>query len=71
MAMPSAHEMRTLPLTMQSQHVPILRYLARKVGGYDGETNLDKFTVDAVTAAYEDWRVCSARVPPRAALSGC
>jgi glutathione S-transferase len=39
------------------QHLPILRYFAREVGGYDGETNLEKYIVDAVGDIYIDWRV--------------
>ena len=40
-----------------SQHIPILRYLARSAGGYDGISNYDKFLVDAVADVYVDWRV--------------
>ncbi|KIW82037.1 hypothetical protein Z517_05064 [Fonsecaea pedrosoi CBS 271.37] len=39
-----------------SQHVPILRYLARSVGAYDGTTNYEKWLVDAVSDTYIDWR---------------
>ncbi|KAK0390532.1 hypothetical protein NLU13_0036 [Sarocladium strictum] len=39
-----------------SQHVPILRYLSRRAGGYDGETNYEKFIVDAVSDVYVDYR---------------
>ncbi|KAJ0421732.1 hypothetical protein BJY00DRAFT_103694 [Aspergillus carlsbadensis] len=40
-----------------TQHLPILRYFAREVGGYDGETNWEKYIVDAVGDIYVDWRV--------------
>jgi hypothetical protein len=33
------------------QHLSILRYLSRSVGGYDGETNYEKYVVDAVSDA--------------------
>jgi glutathione S-transferase len=39
-----------------SQHLPILRYLSRRAGGYDGETNYEKFIVDAVSDVYIDYR---------------
>ncbi|KAJ5590222.1 glutathione S-transferase [Penicillium hetheringtonii] len=39
-----------------TQHIPILRYLARELGSYDGETNWDKYVVDAVSDIYVDWR---------------
>ncbi|KAL1972891.1 hypothetical protein VTN31DRAFT_6433 [Thermomyces dupontii] len=39
-----------------SQHIPILRYFARKLGRYDGETNWEKYLVDAVADIYIDWR---------------
>lgn len=39
-----------------SQHLPILRYLSRRAGSYDGETNFDQFLVDAVSDVYVDWR---------------
>lgn len=42
--------------TILNQHVPILRYLARDTGRYDGETNHEKFQVDAVADNYIDWR---------------
>ncbi|KAJ5464945.1 uncharacterized protein N7458_000631 [Penicillium daleae] len=38
------------------QHIPILRYLARDLGRYDGETNAEKYLVDAVSDIYIDWR---------------
>ncbi|KAI7761046.1 hypothetical protein LZL87_011451 [Fusarium oxysporum] len=38
-------------------HVPILRYLSRELGAYDGTTNDDKYLVDLVTDIYVDWRV--------------
>ncbi|KOC10116.1 putative glutathione S-transferase [Aspergillus flavus AF70] len=39
-----------------SQHIPILRFFARDLGRYDGETNAEKFLVDAVSDIYIDWR---------------
>ncbi|KAL2800263.1 hypothetical protein BJX66DRAFT_332406 [Aspergillus keveii] len=39
-----------------TQHLPILRYFAREIGGYDGETNFEKYIVDAVGDIYIDWR---------------
>ncbi|KAH0490738.1 hypothetical protein TgHK011_002194 [Trichoderma gracile] len=39
-----------------NQHISILRYLARDLGSYDGETNYEKFQVDAVADVYNDWR---------------
>ena len=39
------------------KHIPILRYLARDLGRYDGETNAEKYFVDAVADIYIDWRV--------------
>ncbi|TPX07178.1 uncharacterized protein E0L32_010881 [Thyridium curvatum] len=42
--------------TVLTQHVPTLRYLARDLGRYDGETNLEKYLVDAVADVYIDWR---------------
>ncbi|KAL5359569.1 hypothetical protein BJX96DRAFT_148689 [Aspergillus floccosus] len=39
-----------------TQHIPILRYLARELGAYDGETSYDKYIVDAVADIYIDWR---------------
>ncbi|KAJ4251454.1 hypothetical protein NW762_011437 [Fusarium torreyae] len=39
-----------------TQHVPILRFLARDLGKYDGQTNEDKYLADAVTDLYIDWR---------------
>ncbi|KAJ3537608.1 hypothetical protein NM208_g4449 [Fusarium decemcellulare] len=39
-----------------TQHIPTLRYLARELGQYDGETSLEKYTVDAVADVYIDWR---------------
>ncbi|KAL7943869.1 hypothetical protein V8C42DRAFT_91766 [Trichoderma barbatum] len=38
------------------QHLSILRYLSRRVGAYDGETNYEKYLVDAVADIYNDWR---------------
>jgi hypothetical protein len=39
------------------QHIPILRYLSRELGAYDGETSWEKYLVDAVADIYIDWRV--------------
>ncbi|PHH83250.1 hypothetical protein CDD82_2670 [Ophiocordyceps australis] len=39
-----------------SQHIPILRYLARQLGSYDGDSSFDKYIVDAVADIYIDWR---------------
>ncbi|KAL4735375.1 glutathione S-transferase [Aspergillus similis] len=39
-----------------TQHVPTLRFLARELGAYDGETSHEKYTVDAVADIYIDWR---------------
>ncbi|KAL4863889.1 hypothetical protein BDV12DRAFT_176968 [Aspergillus spectabilis] len=39
-----------------TQHIPTLRYLARELGAYDGETSYDKYIVDAVADIYIDWR---------------
>ncbi|KAJ5753557.1 uncharacterized protein N7511_007710 [Penicillium nucicola] len=39
-----------------TQHLPILRYLARELGSYDGETNQEKYAVDVVADIYSDWR---------------
>lgn len=38
------------------QHISMLRYLARELGSYDGETSLEKYIVDAVSDLYIDWR---------------
>lgn len=40
-----------------TQHIPILRFFARELGRYDGDTNVEKFEVDAVSDIYIDWRV--------------
>lgn len=42
-----------------TQHIPILRFFARELGRYDGQTNAEKFVVDAVSDIYNDWRVSS------------
>lgn len=42
---------------MEEQHIPILRYLSRELGAYDGTTNWEKYLVDAVSDIYVDWRV--------------
>ncbi|GAB1192540.1 hypothetical protein APSETT444_001732 [Aspergillus pseudonomiae] len=39
-----------------TQHLPILRYLARELGEYDGNTSLEKYLLDAVADVYTDWR---------------
>ncbi|KAL5043913.1 hypothetical protein BDW71DRAFT_187274 [Aspergillus fruticulosus] len=39
-----------------TQHIPTLRYLARELGAYDGETSYEKYIVDAVADIYIDWR---------------
>ncbi|KGO76967.1 Glutathione S-transferase/chloride channel, C-terminal [Penicillium italicum] len=39
-----------------TQHIPILRYLSRELGAYDGTTNWEKYLVDAVADIYIDWR---------------
>ncbi|GAD93155.1 hypothetical protein PVAR5_1761 [Paecilomyces variotii No. 5] len=39
-----------------TQHIPTLRYLARELGSYDGETNRERYLVDAVSDIYIDWR---------------
>ncbi|GKZ16507.1 hypothetical protein AbraIFM66951_000262 [Aspergillus brasiliensis] len=39
-----------------TQHIPILRYLSRDLGRYDGETSWEKYIVDAVADIYIDWR---------------
>jgi glutathione S-transferase len=44
-----------------TQHIPILRFFARDLGRYDGETNVEKFAVDAVSDIYIDWRVSICR----------
>ncbi|RJE25708.1 hypothetical protein PHISCL_01971 [Aspergillus sclerotialis] len=45
-----------VPGLILSQHIPILRFFARDLGRYDGETNAEKFIVDAVSDIYIDWR---------------
>ncbi|KAE8557310.1 hypothetical protein EYB25_002017 [Talaromyces marneffei] len=42
--------------TILTQHIPILRYLARELNDYDGQTSLEKWVVDAVSDIYIDWR---------------
>ncbi|KAF5685934.1 tol [Fusarium circinatum] len=39
-----------------TQHIPTLRFLSRDLGKYDGQTNEDKYLVDAVSDIYVDWR---------------
>ncbi|KAJ4264522.1 hypothetical protein NW762_005724 [Fusarium torreyae] len=38
-------------------HIPILRFLSRDLGRYDGITSEDKYLVDLVSDIYVDWRV--------------
>lgn len=47
---------------MEEQHIPILRYLSRDLGAYDGNTNWEKYLVDAVADIYIDWRVRVQRI---------
>ncbi|CAG8909084.1 unnamed protein product [Penicillium egyptiacum] len=42
--------------SVYTQHIPTLRYFARELGAYDGETNQEKYIVDAVADLYVDWR---------------
>ncbi|KAL4880769.1 glutathione S-transferase [Aspergillus karnatakaensis] len=42
--------------SIYTQHIPTLRYLARELNSYDGETNQEKYLVDAVADIYIDWR---------------
>ncbi|CAG1974793.1 hypothetical protein QX201_010104 [Fusarium graminearum] len=37
-------------------HVPILRYLSRDLGRYEGQSNEDKYLTDLVSDIYVDWR---------------
>ncbi|KAL3439680.1 glutathione S-transferase [Aspergillus tetrazonus] len=39
-----------------TQHIPTLRFLARELDAYDGETSHEKYIVDAVADIYIDWR---------------
>ncbi|KAH6894709.1 glutathione S-transferase [Thelonectria olida] len=39
-----------------TQHIPMLRFLSRELGRYDGETSHEKYQVDAVADLYIDWR---------------
>ncbi|KAJ4138430.1 hypothetical protein NW768_002262 [Fusarium equiseti] len=39
-----------------TNHVPILRYLSRDLGRYDGQTSEDKYLTDLVSDIYIDWR---------------
>ncbi|KAL4927666.1 glutathione S-transferase [Aspergillus undulatus] len=39
-----------------TQHIPTLRFFARELGAYDGETNKEKYIVDSVADIYIDWR---------------
>ncbi|CEI62384.1 unnamed protein product [Fusarium venenatum] len=38
------------------QHIPILRFLSRELGKYDGQTSQDKYLVDAMADIYIEWR---------------
>ncbi|KAL4943226.1 hypothetical protein BDV06DRAFT_190526 [Aspergillus oleicola] len=42
--------------SIYTQHIPILRFLARELNAYDGETSKEKYIVDAVSDLYIDWR---------------
>lgn len=37
-----------------TQHIPTLRFFARELGRYNGETNAEEFLVDAVSDIYID-----------------
>ncbi|KAJ3025481.1 UNVERIFIED_CONTAM: hypothetical protein HDU68_007093 [Siphonaria sp. JEL0065] len=39
-----------------TQHIPILRYLSKRVGKYGGSTDEESFKVDQVSDVYIDWR---------------
>ncbi|KAF5657684.1 glutathione s-transferase p 10 [Fusarium heterosporum] len=39
-----------------NQHIPTLRFLSRDLGKYEGQTNEDKYVVDAVSDIYIGWR---------------
>ncbi|KAI1069124.1 hypothetical protein LB507_006315 [Fusarium sp. FIESC RH6] len=39
-----------------TNHIPILRYLSRDLGRYDGQTSEDKYLTDLVSDIYVDWR---------------
>ncbi|KIW52037.1 hypothetical protein PV05_07710 [Exophiala xenobiotica] len=39
-----------------SQHIPLLRYLSRSAGNYDGSSSYDNWLADAVSDIYVDWR---------------
>ncbi|CAG7554631.1 unnamed protein product [Fusarium equiseti] len=39
-----------------TNHIPILRYLSRDLGQYDGQTSEDKYLTDLVSDIYVDWR---------------
>ncbi|KAI8607510.1 hypothetical protein BC830DRAFT_1158634, partial [Chytriomyces sp. MP71] len=39
-----------------TQHIPILRFLSRKLGKYGGSTEDDVYLLDAVSDLYVDWR---------------
>ncbi|EIT81621.1 hypothetical protein AO1008_02452 [Aspergillus oryzae 100-8] len=41
----------------RGEHLAILRYLARELGEYDGNTSLEKYFLDAVADVYNDWRI--------------
>ncbi|OJJ58708.1 hypothetical protein ASPSYDRAFT_45105 [Aspergillus sydowii CBS 593.65] len=42
--------------SIYTQHIPTLRYLSRELGAYDGDSNQEKYIVDAVADVYIDWR---------------
>ncbi|KAI9340212.1 putative glutathione S-transferase [Obelidium mucronatum] len=39
-----------------TQHLPILRYLSKKIGKYGGANDEEAFKVDQVSDVYVDWR---------------
>ncbi|ORY49044.1 glutathione S-transferase [Rhizoclosmatium globosum] len=39
-----------------TQHVPILRYLSKKLGKYGGSNDDEAFAIDQITDVYIDWR---------------
>ncbi|RGP81241.1 glutathione s-transferase p 10 [Fusarium longipes] len=43
-------------MKLSQQHIPILRFLSRELGKYDGQTSEDKYLVDAVADIYIEWR---------------
>ena len=45
---------KSLILTRLPKHLSILRYLARELGAYDGNTSYEKYLVDCVADVYND-----------------